>query len=336
MAEEIINIGTNPNDGTGDRLRVAFVKVEHNFEELYATDRNTANSIGILSNNTNQLANAVNNVSSELESAYGVANAAFDRANTGGIDFIRRIDQYSVGIKPSSQYFDNELTIYPTADYDIHLFESAFGGAVTLGNYGNTTFKVYGRGEVNGENVGSIKASLDYGSYFSIETEGDNGIHRWKFDANGVTQIPGEITHATNNFSIQGNVLPSQANTYSLGSPELQWKSLYVSGNTIFMDNTPLSMGSNGTFTSHGNIKINNTNGRLLDVLDSPLINPDALDINLDGGTSIAVFSVTDNHFDGGAVSTIFGIYEAGVDGGASFNNKHSASYIDGGGSCHI
>ena len=218
MAEEIINLGTNANDGTGDKLRIAFTKVDHNFDELYATDRNTANSIGILSNNTNQLANAVNNVSSELESAYGVANASYNKANN---------------------IFSN----------DIH----------TL------------------------------------------------------------------------NVLPLQANTYSLGSPELQWKSLYVSGNTIFMDNTPLSMGSNGTFTSHGNIKINNTNGRLLDVLDRPLINPNALDINLDGGTSIAVFSVTDNHFDGGAVSKAGELAQKGVEavGGTIDPNKNNIDLYD-------
>ena len=35
MAKQIINIGTNPNDGTGDQLRTAFDKVNSNTEELY-------------------------------------------------------------------------------------------------------------------------------------------------------------------------------------------------------------------------------------------------------------------------------------------------------------
>ena len=36
MAQQIINIGTNPNDGNGDDLRVAFDKVNDNFSEVYA------------------------------------------------------------------------------------------------------------------------------------------------------------------------------------------------------------------------------------------------------------------------------------------------------------
>jgi hypothetical protein len=35
MAKEIINIGTTPNDGTGDPVRDAFEKVNSNFDELY-------------------------------------------------------------------------------------------------------------------------------------------------------------------------------------------------------------------------------------------------------------------------------------------------------------
>jgi hypothetical protein len=35
MAQQTINIGTNPNDGTGDPLRTAFDKTNDNFTELY-------------------------------------------------------------------------------------------------------------------------------------------------------------------------------------------------------------------------------------------------------------------------------------------------------------
>jgi len=36
MAQEIINIGTLPNDGTGDPLRVAYGKINTNFDQLFA------------------------------------------------------------------------------------------------------------------------------------------------------------------------------------------------------------------------------------------------------------------------------------------------------------
>jgi len=35
MTQQVINIGTNPNDGTGDALRTAFSKINQNFTEVY-------------------------------------------------------------------------------------------------------------------------------------------------------------------------------------------------------------------------------------------------------------------------------------------------------------
>ena len=42
--QEIINIGTLPNDGEGDPLRVAFAKINNNFSNLFATFINTSTS----------------------------------------------------------------------------------------------------------------------------------------------------------------------------------------------------------------------------------------------------------------------------------------------------
>jgi hypothetical protein len=42
---EIINTGSQPNDGSGDPLRVAFEKVNNNFANLFATGFNTITSI---------------------------------------------------------------------------------------------------------------------------------------------------------------------------------------------------------------------------------------------------------------------------------------------------
>lgn len=36
MAQEVINVGTTPNDGTGDPLRTAYTKCNSNFGELYS------------------------------------------------------------------------------------------------------------------------------------------------------------------------------------------------------------------------------------------------------------------------------------------------------------
>lgn len=42
--QEIINIGTLPNDGEGDPLRVAFAKINNNFSNLFPTGINTSSS----------------------------------------------------------------------------------------------------------------------------------------------------------------------------------------------------------------------------------------------------------------------------------------------------
>lgn len=45
--QEIINIGTLPNDGEGDPLRVAFGKINNNFSNLFATFVNTTTSYSV-------------------------------------------------------------------------------------------------------------------------------------------------------------------------------------------------------------------------------------------------------------------------------------------------
>ena len=36
MTRQVINVGTSPNDGTGDPLRTAYTKCNENFSELYS------------------------------------------------------------------------------------------------------------------------------------------------------------------------------------------------------------------------------------------------------------------------------------------------------------
>jgi hypothetical protein len=44
MAKQTINIGTTPNDKTGDQLRTAFTKTNDNFTEVYAYPLNSISS----------------------------------------------------------------------------------------------------------------------------------------------------------------------------------------------------------------------------------------------------------------------------------------------------
>jgi hypothetical protein len=50
MPRQNINIGTVPNDKTGDSIRVAFAKTNANFTELYAKDEDLTQSLALIAN----------------------------------------------------------------------------------------------------------------------------------------------------------------------------------------------------------------------------------------------------------------------------------------------
>jgi hypothetical protein len=61
MARQVINIGTNANDGTGDPLRTAFDKINDNFVELYGADNNLNTLDANLDVNGNSIVTGVTN-----------------------------------------------------------------------------------------------------------------------------------------------------------------------------------------------------------------------------------------------------------------------------------
>ena len=56
-----------------------------------------------------------------------------------------------------------------------------------------------------------------------------------------------------------GNILPGANVTYNLGSPTQQWKSLYISGNTIYIGTTSISTNGNDLFFGNNAIVVANT-----------------------------------------------------------------------------
>ena len=61
------------------------------------------------------------------------------------------------------------------------------------------------------------------------------------------------VTLDSANVNITGNLLPSANVTYSLGSQSLQWKDLWVSGNSIYIGGSALTV-TNGQLSIGGNI----------------------------------------------------------------------------------
>lgn len=56
MSQQTINIGVNPGDGSGDPLRVSFIKINGNFTELYSLIGNLTASIASLTAQVSALA----------------------------------------------------------------------------------------------------------------------------------------------------------------------------------------------------------------------------------------------------------------------------------------
>lgn len=47
MAQQVINVGAVPNDGTGDAIRTAYQKCNSNFGELYSREQTTVPSSAV-------------------------------------------------------------------------------------------------------------------------------------------------------------------------------------------------------------------------------------------------------------------------------------------------
>jgi hypothetical protein len=99
MAKQTINIGTTANDGTGDPLRTAFVKVNNNFTEVY----NTAQS-------AYDYANTIVSDTQVDPLARTTANAAFDVANSSSITAQAAFDKANTAPEPTTSFSHLELT----------------------------------------------------------------------------------------------------------------------------------------------------------------------------------------------------------------------------------
>ena len=94
------------------------------------------------------------------------------------------------------------------------------------------------------------------------------GANTWvQYNENGLFGASGAFTFdaGSNTLSIPdtvvtGNVIPSTSNTYSLGNSTNQWKDMFVSANTIYINNVPLSGNTSGlTYNSQPVVIASNT-----------------------------------------------------------------------------
>jgi hypothetical protein len=165
----------------------------------------------------------------------------------------------------------------------VHDGVTAGGDAITasgaIGSYSNTNTAAYLASQsITSANIGAfqtfananvvaIQANLgSYQTYANanvVAIQANVGAYQTFANANAASQtteinsLRSNITAAntliSNLRAVSSNILPSANVTYSLGSEAYQWKDLWVSNNTIYIGNTPLTI-SNGNLLVNGNL----------------------------------------------------------------------------------
>lgn len=142
MAQQIVNIGTVPNDGTGDTMRDSFSKVDNNFSEVYFSIANVTSNVsnlvtlvnttdGALLSLTSLSFNTANAAYQFANNQYTAMNAAFTMANTVNSLF------YGAAVDAKAAYdFANSTVVKTNAVF--FLTNSAYNFANSTYNFANT------------------------------------------------------------------------------------------------------------------------------------------------------------------------------------------------------
>ena len=178
MAQQIINVGAAPNDGTGDTLRGAFIKTDENFDELYTnriSGSGTDNYVPRF-NGTNALENSI----------------IFDNGTNVGIGTT----------SPTSKLDVNG--VIKGAGLDYHTLSVADGGAqLRLERTGSGSGLMY----IGADNVGFRVYDASFNTRFLVASSGNVGI--------GTTSPSGKLD-VFSTSDVYQNIITSGSGTSSV------------------------------------------------------------------------------------------------------------------------
>ncbi len=233
MAKQIINIGTNKDDGTGDLLRTAFEKVNSNFTELYAevggdtlsAVKFTDNIIGTDNSNQNLIL---------TPNGVGKVDITNDLLVRGATQFIGDLVGQNLSTSGNVDITGN-LTVSGTTTLSSALTGTSVSiSSLTISGNTSAATATYS-GQVNIQGLLNASGSVDLG-----DTSADTITATGRFDS---------------------SLVPSAGNTNDIGSSSLRWKDIY--SNTI---NTSGNATISGDGTVSGNLTVTGVttvNGKL-------------------------------------------------------------------------
>ena len=173
----------------------------------------------------------------------GFANIHMGNANIGGNAVHNGTTSFVGNILGTASFTANVVAGNVLTPGLISATGSVTGGNVLTGGYVSAAGNLYGTlvsvsGNVSGGNILATTVSASGNITGGNILFGSGVVSGTGTVAAAIVSASGNIYGA--NVVATGNILPGANVTYNLGSPTAQWKSLYISGNTIYMNTIQL------------------------------------------------------------------------------------------------
>lgn len=214
MTQQVINVGSVPNDGTGDPIRTAYIKCNNNFSELYSR---------VQTDPPLSLVGSPGDVAGMT--AYDENFFYYCFADYDGSSVIWRALSNSTPIELANGSSNIVIAANSTVSISV-------AGVSNVASFTPTTFNVN-----NIDAAGTIAADGNLTVGGSLNLAGDL-ISGGNLTVNDTIQAQDLILTGT--VQVAGNVqthsiIPAANVAYDLGSPTAQFRDLYLSGNTLYI-----------------------------------------------------------------------------------------------------
>ncbi len=238
MSQQNINYGALPNDGTGDTLRNAAIKINSNFSETYQTSAlayasaNNINGVNVTQNtNITSAESYANGAFEQANTAAEFANGAFEQANTAAEFANGAFEQANTAAEFANGAFEQANT---AAEFANGAFEQANTAAQTIPQ--------------NAQTGDYVLTLTDAGKFIYYNGSQDTTLYipttaNVAFSNGAVIMIVSETSSSANvtinansevSLYLAGNTTPSNRNVTTFGVATL----LHVKANTWFVYGT--------------------------------------------------------------------------------------------------
>jgi len=237
--QQIIDYGATANDGTGDTLRNAFIKVDDNFSAIW--EAGPVGSNVVISNNTIEI------------------------IDTNGNLVLKPNGIGTVQVRNSVLPVGNNIYNLGSANAVFRSLYLGSGGFTTSGNITADYFI----------GDGSLLTNITAAGGTAI-VNGTSNVRIGGAGANvtvGVAGVGNVAVFSSTDLTISGNLLPAGNVSKNIGSPTNAFNDLYLANSTIFLGNATISANAtsvimtnesgqqtvitgSGTLTSYGNANV--------------------------------------------------------------------------------